>query len=215
MDIEIVVANATHATYAKEICRIMAEAAKQRGTGIARREPTYIEKKMKEKEAIIAVDHDHDQFAGFCYIESWEAESYIANSGLIVHPHYRKLGLARRIKKSVFELSQTKYPDAKVFGITTSMAVMKINSDMGYKPVTFSELTQDQTFWKGCQSCPNYDILTDETRKGCLCTGMLYEPSEKAQQTFAKKEKRWSRFMRFLNRHTSSIKNKTKNIFAF
>lgn len=189
MDIEIVVACSTHTKYAKEICRIMAEAAKKRGTGIARRNPKYIEEKMKANMAVIAIDHDHDQFAGFCYIESWEDETYIANSGLIVHPHYRKLGLARHIKKSIFELSKTNYPNANIFGITTSMAVMKINADMGYKPVTFSELTQDPTFWKGCHSCPNYDILTDENRKDCLCTGMLYEATQEVSPQFDEKEK--------------------------
>jgi GNAT superfamily N-acetyltransferase len=156
----------------------MQEAAKQRGTGIAKRAPDYVQSKMEQGKAVIAIDHDNEQFAGFCYIENWGHDHYIANSGLIVHPHYRHMGLARKIKQHIFELSREKYPDAKIFGITTSMAVMKINSDMGYKPVTFSELTQDEEFWKGCQSCPNYDILTSKDRKGCLCTGMLYNPDE-------------------------------------
>jgi len=159
----------------------MAEAAKKRGTGIAKRAPQYIKEKINEGKAVIAVDQDNDQLAGFCYIESWGHNKFIANSGLIVHPHYRKLGLGRSIKKQIFELSRAKYPKAKIFGITTSMAVMKINSEMGYKPVTFSELTKDENFWKGCQSCPNYDILTSKDRKGCLCTGMLYDPSQEDQ----------------------------------
>ena len=54
---------------------------------------------------------------------------------------------------------------------------MKINSELGYVPVTFSELTDDEMFWKGCQSCVNYDILTRTNRKHCLCTGMLYDPN--------------------------------------
>jgi len=178
MDIHISIAGADHFSYAREICDIMEEAAKQRGTGIAKRAPEYIQNKMEQGKAVIATDHDNGQFAGFCYIENWGHDRYIANSGLIVHPHYRKLGLARKIKKRIFELSHSTYPEAKIFGITTSMAVMKINSDMGYKPVTFSELTQDKEFWKGCQSCPNYDILTSEDRKGCLCTGMLYDPNK-------------------------------------
>ena len=68
---------------------------------------------------------------------------------------------------------------AKIFGITTSLAVMRINSELGYKPVTFSELTSDESFWKGCQSCPNYDILTRNKRNNCLCTGMLYDPKQR------------------------------------
>lgn len=171
------VAGLDHLAYAVEICALIEDAAKQRGTGIAKREPEYIRGKIKDGKAVIALcDED---LAGFCYIETWSHGKYVANSGLIVSPNYRKSGLARRIKKQAFELSREKYPDAKLFGITTSLAVMKINSDLGYKPVTFSELSTDEEFWKGCQSCPNYDILTRTQRKMCLCTGMLADPNEK------------------------------------
>lgn len=218
MDINISIADADHFSYAEEICDLMEEAAKQRGTGIAKRAPEYIEAKMKQGKAVIAIDQDNGQFAGFCYIENWDHDKYIANSGLIVHPHYRKLGLARRIKQRIFDLSRKKYPDAKIFGITTSMAVMKINSDMGYKPVTFSELTQDEEFWKGCQSCPNYDILTNSDRKDCLCTGMLYDPekeesSSEDQQKSEDQAKRWKKFKRFVRLHKINIQRKTKSLF--
>lgn len=114
-------------------------------------------------------------------------QKYVANSGLIVHWDYRGQGLAKKIKAKAFELSKKKYPEAKLFGITTSLPVMKINSDLGYKPVTFSELTQDETFWKGCQSCPNYDILSRNNRSNCLCTGMLYDPKKPNTQSEEKK----------------------------
>jgi len=220
MDITITIANEEHFSYAKEICDLMEKAAKQRGTGIAKRAPEYVRSKMEEGKAVVAVDQDNEQLAGFCYIENWDTDKYIANSGLIVHPHYRKLGLGRKIKKRIFQLSREKYPDAKIFGITTSMAVMKINSDMGYKPVTFSELTQDEKFWKGCQSCPNYDILTSKERKGCLCTGMLYDPQieekgSKNQEKEEQKAKRWESFKRFLRLHQRNLQRKTKSIFNF
>jgi GNAT superfamily N-acetyltransferase len=228
MDIQISVADSQHFEYAKQICDLMEEAAKQRGTGIAKRKPEYIRAKMEEGKAVVAIDKDEEKLAGFCYIESWGHDKYIANSGLIVHPHYRKLGLGRRIKERVFKLSREKYPDAKIFGITTSMEVMKINSDMGYKPVTFDELTQDEEFWKGCQSCPNYDILTNEDRKGCLCTGMLYDPEKeekkdedtekeepKKDSKTTQKEKRWTQFKRFLRLHKKNLERKTKHIFKF
>ncbi len=222
MDIQISVADSQHFEYAKQICDLMEEAAKQRGTGIAKRKPEYIRSKMEEGKAVVAIDKDEEKLAGFCYIESWGHDKYIANSGLIVHPHYRKLGLGRRIKERVFKLSREKYPGAKIFGITTSMAVMKINSDMGYKPVTFDELTQDKEFWKGCQSCPNYDILTNEDRKGCLCTGMLYDPEKEEKKEEPKqdskpnqKEKRWEQFKRFLRVHKRNLERKTKHIFKF
>ena len=174
MEFDILVAGPEHETYAEAVCRVIEDAARKRGTGIAKREPAYVVGKMREGKAIIAL-HQGD-LAGFCYIETWGHDKYVANSGLIVAPAYRKSGLARRIKQRAFELSREKYPQSKLFGITTSLAVMKINSDLGYKPVTFSELTTDEEFWNGCQSCPNYDILTRTERKMCLCTGMLYNP---------------------------------------
>ncbi len=176
MDIQIHIANDTHTHFAKSICELIEVSAKIRGTGIAKRETKYIEQKINTGHAVIALDGD--QLVGFCYIEVWSHEKYVANSGLIVHPDYRKLGLARAIKAEAFALARNKYPQAKVFGITTSSAVMKINSDLGYRPVTFSELTQDEAFWKGCQTCPNYDILERNQRKMCLCTGMLAPSKE-------------------------------------
>lgn len=176
---KIVIANESHANYAEIICNTMEESAKVRGTGIARRSPEYILKKMSNGNAIIALDGN--KFAGFCYIEIWSHEKFVANSGLIVHPDYRNRGLAKDIKKAVFELSRKKYPNSKIFGITTGLAVMKINYELGYQPVTFSELTDDESFWSGCQTCKNFDILTRTERKMCLCTGMLYDPAKKVK----------------------------------
>ena len=177
---KFVIANESHAKFAEIICSTIEESAKVRGTGIARRTPEYILKKMTNGNAIIALDGD--RFVGFCYIEIWGHEKFVANSGLIVHPDYRNRGVAKEIKKAVFELSRKKYPNAKIFGITTGLAVMKINYELGYQPVTFSELTDDESFWNGCQTCKNFDILTRTERKMCLCTGMLYDPEKKAKE---------------------------------
>lgn len=174
MDISIVVASELHVHHATYLCQLMADAAKKRGTGIAKRSPQYLTEKMREGKAVIALDGE--RAIGFCYIETWSHAQFVANSGLIVDENYRGFGLAKSIKKRILELSQEKYPDAKVFGITTSLAVMKINSDLGYKPVTFSELTEDEKFWAGCNGCVNVDILTRTARKHCLCTGMLFNP---------------------------------------
>ena len=178
---ELIIANSKHIIYAKEISLCIGESAKMRGTGIARRSPEYISKKMETGDAVIALENN--KFAGFCYIEIWGHGKYVAHSGLIVAPSYRGKGLARKIKKKVFELSLKKYPKAKVFGITTGMPVMKINYDLGYKPVHFSELTDDPEFWKGCQTCKNYDILTRTERQMCLCTGMLFDPEQNKGKT--------------------------------
>jgi len=186
MKIQVLIAAASQAGYAEEICSLLEISAQQRGTGIARRSPDYIRRKIETGNAIIALT-DGGQLAGFCYIEIWSHGKYVANSGLVVAHEFRQFGLAKQIKRRVFDLARDKYPSAKVFGITTSLAVMKINSELGYKPVTFSELTQDETFWDGCQSCPNFDILTRCGRKMCLCTGML-APS-KIEEMEAENEK--------------------------
>lgn len=204
---EVQVADENHLTLADTICRQMEESAKARGTGIAKRSPLYVMEKMLEGKAIIALTNV-GEWVGFCYIETWEHGKFVANSGLIVHPDHRKSGIATRIKAEAFKLSRTKYPDAKIIGLTTSLAVMKINSDLGYEPVTFSELPADDAFWKGCSSCVNYDILTRTNRKHCLCTGMLYDPEkEKPQQekksekwNFLKESKLYERWMRIKQR---------------
>lgn len=183
-EFNVLIAGAEHIKYAEDICHQMSESAKARGTGIAKRSPEYIEKQMVAGKAVIAIQKSTQKVAGFCYIESWGHEKYVANSGLIVFPEFRKYGLARDIKEKAFNLSRKKFPTAKLFGLTTSLAVMKINSEIGYHPVTFSELTDDEQFWKGCQSCINYQILESKDRKNCLCTGMLYDPEEK-------KRKKW------------------------
>ncbi len=203
MKMEILVASEVHIPYVNVILETIAEAAKVRGTGIAKRNPDYVKAKILEGKAIIALYGG--EFAGFCYIESWGHDKYVANSGLIVVDKFRGHGLAKDIKKMAFELSRTRYPHAKIFGLTTGLAVMKINSELGYKPVTFSELTDDESFWKGCQSCVNFDILERTKRKHCLCTGMLYDPEkeEKAKpfvvtDTTTEEHKSFSVWDRFL-----------------
>jgi len=181
MEISIKVATEDDTIYVDDISMMIEDAARKRGTGISKRPPEYIRRKMLEGKAIIAVSEDK-RVAGFCYIETWGHQNYIANSGLIVSEQFRNLGLATNIKEAAFELSRKKYPDAKLFGITTSLAVMKINSDLGYRPVTFSELTTDEEFWKGCQSCQNYDILSRNNRSNCLCTAMLYDPKPRLSE---------------------------------
>jgi N-acetylglutamate synthase-like GNAT family acetyltransferase len=188
---KIVVADKSHSIYAEIICQTIAESAAVRGTGIARRTPEYIMTKMENGNAVIALDGD--KFVGFCYIEKWGHGKFVANSGLIVHPDYRGHGIAKQIKHKVFAHSRTKFPDAKVFSITTGLAVMKMNTQLGYKPVPFSELTDDPTFWDGCQTCKNYDVLTRTERKMCLCTGMLYDPTHELVEKKQVKEKVWKR----------------------
>ncbi len=199
-NIIIKVATAADTHFAKTITDEMEASAKARGTGIARRSPEYIEQKMIEGKSVIAVTPAGD-WVGFCYIEVWEHNKFVANSGLIVSPVYRKTGIAKGIKQRIFELSREKYPDSKIFGLTTGLAVMKINSDLGYEPVTYSELTTDEQFWAGCKSCVNYDILMSKDRKNCMCTAMLFDPEdhytpEETKTEFKNQSKLYERFMR-------------------
>ena len=177
-DIEITIASEQHLQLIPRIEVALLNASLQKGTGIAVRSSAYLTEKIMEGKAIIACSDD-GKFAGFCYIESWGHNKYVANSGLIVSSEFRGIGLASEIKKRALELSMKLFPGAKLFGLTTSLAVMKINNALGYRPVTFSELTDDDQFWKGCQTCPYYDILVRTKREDCLCTGMIMDPEEK------------------------------------
>jgi N-acetylglutamate synthase-like GNAT family acetyltransferase len=211
-NIIIRVANSNDTQYADTITNEMENSAKARGTGIAKRSPEYIEKKITEGKSVIAVTKE-GAWVGFCYIEAWGHEQFVANSGLIVAPEFRKSGVAKQIKRRIFDLSKEKYPHAKIFGLTTGLAVMKINSELGYEPVTYSELTDDEEFWAGCKSCVNFDILMSKDRKNCMCTAMLYDPAdhrepEETKEDFKKNSKiyerlmeiRQSRLLRFFNR---------------
>ena len=161
--------------HVNQVVQAIYEASQQKGTGIAIRSAEYISSKVLEGKAVIALT-DENEWAGFCYIESWGHNKFVANSGLIVSSKFRGKGLAKAIKEKAMNISMKLFPGAKLFGLTTSLAVMKINSDLGYKPVTFSELTDDAEFWKGCESCPYYDILVRTRRTHCLCTAMLMDP---------------------------------------
>ncbi|MBA2249587.1 MAG: GNAT family N-acetyltransferase [Chitinophagaceae bacterium] len=228
MDNNIIIRVATTAdsSYAKIITDEMAASAQARGTGIARRTPEYVIQKINEGKAVIAVTPEN-AWVGFCYIETWEGE-YVANSGLIVSPAFRKTGVAKAIKQKIFELSREKYPDAKLFGLTTGLAVMKINSDLGYEPVTYSELTQDNKFWEGCKSCVNYEILMSKDRSNCMCTAMLYDPKDhyepqETKEYFQNKSKVYERLIRFkqskflnrLKRRSVNTKKLKSIIFQF
>ncbi len=214
MEFEIIVATAHHTKYSQAISEMISNASLKRGTGIAYRSPSYIEHKIRKGQAIIALLNNN--IAGFCYIETWSHHKYVANSGLIVADQYQNQGLAAKIKKKAFQLSIELYPKATLFGITTSLPVMKINSALGYKPVTFSELTDDKAFWKGCQGCKNYDILMRNNHKMCLCTGMLYKPNGEIKMNPEPKNKRWGKFKSFLKERAKRIKNiKIKSYVPF
>ena len=175
-DIQVMVADESHVKYVDTILQTIADAAKVRGTGIAKRSPEYVATKMREAKAVIALEGE--RFAGFSYIETWGKKHYVTTSGLIVHPDYRGLGLAKRIKNLTFTLARVRWPHAKIFSLTSGSAVMTMNTQLGYHPVTFNDLTDDEAFWRGCQGCINHDVLERTGRKFCICTAMLFDPDE-------------------------------------
>ena len=220
---KIIVADSSHKQFSSIIADEMENSAKARGTGIAKRSPAYLETKMEEGKAVIALTTE-GVWAGFCYIEAWGHGKFVANSGLIVSPEFRKYGLARKIKREIFKLSRTKYPESKIFGLTTGAAVMKINSELGYIPVSYSDLTDDEEFWKGCRSCVNYEILMAKNRQNCLCTAMLYDPNAKRNHTeelalrddFKKEIKlfdRWVRLKKYVMLKLNKSKHSITSIF--
>ena len=177
MKINVCVAEECHTRFAETICREIYISSLERKTGIAKRTPEYICDKIRAGKAVIAVSED-GEFAGFSYIESWGGKSFVANSGLIVAHAFRGMGIAKMIKEQTFLLSRRLFPDAKIFSITTGAAVMKMNYEFGFRPVPFTELTDDPEFWKGCEGCRHFEILKSHDYKMCICTGLLYDPKE-------------------------------------
>lgn len=206
-NIKVVFALPIHTKYSQTICQLIYESALKRGTGIAKRSPEYISEKMESGKAVVALDGT--RLVGFSYIESWGHGDYVATSGLIVDPEYRQLGLAEKIKNKTFELARKKFPEAKIFSITTSLPVMKLNSKLGYVPVTFSELTNDEEYWKGCEGCCNFDVLQRNGRRMCLCTGMLFDPKRKKKD----KTSRIAKENEKLEPYMMLLKNKIQKIF--
>ena len=192
-DIDVMVADESHEMYVDTILDTIEAAASVRGTGIARRSHEYVTQKMLEGKVIIALNGD--EFAGFSYIESWGNKQYVATSGLIVADKFRNIGLAKRIKLAAFQLARLRWPKAKLFSLTSGSAVMKMNTELGYFPVTFADLTDDEAFWRGCHGCVNHDVLVRTQRRYCICTAMLFNPEderclmlEKLCAALAKKE---------------------------
>ena len=163
--------------FAPIISQEMEASAIARGSGISKRSSASIREKIAERKAIIAITSDNE-WVGFSYIEVWAGGEFVSNSGLIVAPEYRGVGVARQIKEKTFELARKLYPMAKLFSITTGLAIMKMNVQLGFDPVTFNEITQEEKFWEGCRSCVNYNILKSKKNKNCLCTAMLFEPQK-------------------------------------
>lgn len=168
--------------YVNEILKETEASAIARGTGIAKRSPESIAQKMRDGKAVIALT-SNGKWVGFSYFDTWENGTFVSNSGLIVAPEFRNSGVAKSIKSRIFKMSRRMYPAAKIFSITSGTSVMKMNSQLGFLPVAFSEITKDEKFWEGCKSCPNYDILERKQKCNCLCTAMLFDPVLSSETT--------------------------------
>jgi N-acetylglutamate synthase-like GNAT family acetyltransferase len=161
--------------FADQIISEMESSAIARGSGISKRSAASVIEKIDNGKAIVAVT-ENGEWVGFSYIETWDNEQFVSNSGLIVSPKYRNNGVASQIKTKIFELSRTRFPAAKVFSITSGLAIMKMNTKLGFEPVTYAQVAQEPRFWDSCKSCVNYDVLQSKNRCNCLCTAMLYDP---------------------------------------
>lgn len=168
--------------YAGEIVKETEASAIARGTGIAKRTPESVAQKMRDGKAVIAVTSS-GQWVGFAYFQAYENDKFVSNSGLIVSPRFRNSGVAKAIKERVFKMSRKLYPEAKIMSITSGAAIMKMNTALGFEPVTFSAITQDEFFWEGCKNCVNYNILEGKKKCNCLCTAMLFDPEKHQADT--------------------------------
>jgi len=177
-DLIVRVATPADVKYVYAILQEMERSAQERGTGIARRKPQLLCRKVYEGKAVIALTRT-GVWIGFSYIESWSEGAFVSNSGLIVDPRYRGMHVASRIKEMIFALSRRLYPGANIFSITTGAAVLSMNHQLGFRPVTYVEITKDPVFWDQCKACVNYPLLESKGRKICLCTAMMYYPEEK------------------------------------
>lgn len=163
-------------SYAAEIAGEMAYSSARRGTGITHRTPEYIVQKMEEGLAAIAVNADNGTWAGFCYLEVWQHQKYVANSGLIVAPGYRGTGISKEIKITLFDHCRLAFPKARLFSLSTSPAVMHVNEALGYKVVPFAEIMRDELFLTGCQSWVNYCDLMNREQTHLPYVAMIYDP---------------------------------------
>jgi predicted N-acetyltransferase YhbS len=161
--------------FADQIIHEMESSAIVRGSGISKRSAAAIIEKIDAGKAIVAVT-ESGEWVGFSYIETWDNEKFVSNSGLIVSRDHRNQGVASLIKTQIFELSRSRYPLAKVFSITSGSAIMKLNTRLGFEAVTYAEIAQEPTFWDGCKSCVNYNVLQSKNRCNCLCTAMMFDP---------------------------------------
>ena len=170
----VIPATKEHHCYIRDILATIYDASKVKGNSIVMRDPEYLAAKTNEGKAVIALKGD--EFAGFCYLECWQNEKFVAHSGLIVKPEYCGQGLASKIKEATFQICRTMFPNAKIFNITKSEAVIKIDTRLGFKIVPYTELTDDPAFWKGCETRPHYHTLLKNNMQSCECTGLVFNP---------------------------------------
>lgn len=154
--------------------------ARFRTTGVVGRTAAYIEDKIKEGKAFIAFSPT-GEWVGFCYLEVWEHRRYVANSGLIIKPEYRKSGLAKKLKEVSFRFTRKTYPQAKIFSLTSKPSVMQINLALGYKSVSPQYLFEDSDFVNGCRDVVDYPDMTAKHKNDGNCFLMLFDPLAETQ----------------------------------
>lgn len=168
------VSNENHTPFAREIELLFEQVTNEKSIGINLKKGQYIGEKIIKGDAIIATKQG--RLAGFCYLRNRNNDDYVSISGIVVVPQFRRLGLAKMMIEEIFQVARKKYPKAKLFSLTTSPEVMRINSIHGYKTVNYSKLSTSNKFWAECSDCLNYNFLQKNNNTRCLCSAMLFNP---------------------------------------
>lgn len=162
--------------YIGVIIEEMTLSAAKRGVHIIPRTPEYIMEKMNAGLAVIAINPENDEWVGFCCIEVWAHGKYVANSGLIVSPQYRGIGISRDIKITLFKQCRSKFPAARLFSLSTSPAVQHVNEELGYKVIPHADMLKDKFFLQGCTSWVNYVGLMNDKELSTRYVAMVFDP---------------------------------------
>ncbi len=160
---------------AEQAAHLIAEASSHHD--IATRTTEWLAKKVRARRAAVALDGD--ELVGFGYWSSWQEDTFVSHSGLVVRADYRGAGLGGDLKRVLFDSSRRQLPDARLISLTTSPQVRKLNLALGFEIVPLDQLTQDPAFWEGCKTCRNYEDVVARGEQ-CCCEGMLLLPDPPA-----------------------------------
>lgn len=161
--------------YADNIAHEISISALLRNVAIEPRTGDYIFQKMIDGLAVIAIDNETEEWIGFCALDVWNHQRYVANTGLIVKPKYRGKNVSNLLKNKLFELARIKFPSAKIFSLTNKELIKKINIDLGFQEVEAREILYDPYFNTGMNSWVDFiELLKHSEESGHKA--MVFDP---------------------------------------